>query len=1190
MRKTLLLTIMIVCCATFSFAQGLTNLWTVNPAWAVGTGGTHRDATVSDGRIYVANNAAATIRVIDGATGADLPSITGVTNIGFGIAADNAGNLLVPNNTGGGMNWNLRRVNIGTEVVATIPSWTNPTTRADRLSVRGDINGSAFIFAHGNGILQAWEVQGGVQTAFFTAPSTETGTTLGQKVTWIDDSRGLLTAQNQIPRIITVDFSANPFITARQNVGTALTASSGGAFFELGGIPYIVIPGVATSGAGSGRHGSVKMFDVTNPASPVQIGTHTPNIGGGGDGGIPNTGIHAEVANYRAVVYVWAPGNGAAAHEISSVATPTLSHVAGTHIADNITVTVTNNPSSAALRYLIGDAIPTATNTAPWPAGGLDLGEGTHRVRVLATADGLLPNRAIDVTYVVEAPAPQGRTFEVEVPCRTERVYLVGSFTNWSLEDAIPMTRVGTTDVFTVTVQGLEAGGEYFYMSARDWYCKEGRLHNNNVYNDVPNRQLPAGDSDVNDVVEAWVNVPSLHFNVSFRSGVEVPADLWVRVIGPAGGNWTAVDVPLTRDGNTFSGTHGVNGRFPRNTEYKYFTVFEGNTEWEGSQEGYSRSNRWAICQTMIDEIWGWENNAQVAERIQGTYFIPNTAEGQERGWETLAEAFSEINTRGIGGDVELLITEDMTIAQRLALANDTQHSITITSDGGTQRTLTFTNNGGAAGGGVAGVFVIGATGFTSADFEPARNITIDNLALIGTTALAGTIPLLMLINEVDNVVIKNCSIAATATVTGANLIRLDAHTAADRMPRNVRFENNIIRDNANVATSYVISIGTQGGGLAAPADLPVANFASNIVITGNEFQNLGQRGVYIARTNGVEISGNSFAVRSSTMASALSSAITILNGTRGEVSIAKNRFLNMSTPVINAAGWADGLGVINIMDSNLEADIYIENNYFSGFVRTGTAGSAAVNAIVSRTVAAGFNTYIRHNTFYLNQLNNMPTYSETGVAVQAYSAVHIVTGAPVIQNNLFVLNSGNNFHHAIRGDVPATASGNVFYLLGTGARIASGDDGGLTSVSVRPEGAAWEAGLRLNLVWADGSKDYLRMSRVGIYTDIYGEPRDVETFVGAFEAASLLGDINTSVERPTTLGSVIASVLGRELTLTSDVSIQTLRIFDVQGRLILSEQGISTAYTTIMQNSGVFIIETVTDAGIREVQRVIVM
>jgi len=82
----------------------------------------------------------------------------------------------------------------------------------------------------------------------------------------------------------------------------------------------------------------------------------------------------------------------------------------------------------------------------------------------------------------------------------------------------------------------------------------------------------------------------------------------------------------------------------------------------------------------------------------------------------------------------------------------------------------------------------------------------------------------------------------------------------------------------------------------------------------------------------------------------------------------------------------------------------------------------------------------------------------------------------------------------------------------------------------------------------------------------------------------------SVGIREPETTGNnVIISVSGRELTLTSDAPIQSLRIFDVQGRLLMFEQGVSSGYTTTMQHGGVFIIETVTDNGNREVQRVIV-
>jgi len=131
---------------------------------------------------------------------------------------------------------------------------------------------------------------------------------------------------------------------------------------------------------------------------------------------------------------------------------------------------------------------------------------------------------------------------------------------------------------------------------------------------------------------------------------------------------------------------------------------------------------------------------------------------------------------------------------------------------------------------------------------------------------------------------------------------------------------------------------------------------------------------------------------------------------------------------------------------------------------------------------------------------------------------------------------------------------------------------------------------LRLNEAWARGSRSYLRVPRLpAVETDIYGAPRPANlTFAGAFEPSF---DIGTDVEQPTaSSGSVRIVTLGKQLTLISDTPIQSVRIFDVQGRLILSEVGVSTVYATTIENGGVYIIETVTDTGIREVQRAVVM
>jgi|GEM_PF-6551794 len=931
MRKAFFLTMMIVCCATLLSAQGLNRLWVrgsavgadgANYSW--NTGSANRDIAVHDGIIYVASNAGTMVRVLDGATGDELPSITGVTNNGFGIAIDDAGNLFVPNNTGGGMGWNLRKVNTTTGVSTPVYGWTNPTARIDFFAARGDIESSesSFFIGHSinSNVIQAWELQDGAVTATFSSANPNASGTTGSSgadAFWIDDARVLLTSHGRIPQIITVDFSASPFVIGAQNIAVpAAPHGGGGVYFELGGIPYVVLPHSVASPNG-GREGAINMFNITNPASPIQIGTTTPVIGTAGDGAVTHTAIHAEkVADNRVIVYVWAVNNGVAAYEVVAARTPILTPAPGTFEGSVTISSIVSETPNAVIRFTTDGSVPTSESPLFTGTPIEFATEGTHTIRLLTTAPGVLDN-LMEATYTVTA--------------------------------------------------------------------------------------LPSG--------------------------------------------------------------------------------------------------------------------------LAGTFFIPNTAAGQERGWATLTEAFAEINTEGIDGNVVLAITADIAQTGRLALANDTDYSITINSHG-ERRTIAFSGTGAAAGGGAAGQFVIGASGLTSEDFAPARNIIIDNLTLT-TTGLVSSAPLLMFVNDVYDVTVKNSTILGTSGSNQFNLVRLDAHTAADMMPRNVRFENNTFRDNSNQTTSYAINIGFRGGAGPVP-NLPVEHYASGIVITGNDFQNLGQRGIWFVDTDGVEFSNNRIEARGSGNAEMVSAAVTLWLNVRGYVRITGNEFSNIRTSNTQNNSGLSGMFAINVMAADLLADIYIENNYFSGFRRVGTGGAAwdqfTMNGILTRTVAEGFNTYIRHNTFLLDVMNSMPDHFVENPALNTsnYSAINIVSGMPIIQNNLFVLDADEYFHFAIRGDIPAHASGNVFYLLGEGARKAPGivrEEGEGVYLEL-PAGANFvQTGtvpfnLDLNSVWS--GDEQLRVNRISaVATDIHGNPRGAYTHAGAHEPEMFTGTPTINAEIP---------------------------------------------------------------------------
>ena len=98
-------------------------------------------------------------------------------------------------------------------------------------------------------------------------------------------------------------------------------------------------------------------------------------------------------------------------------------------------------------------------------------------------------------------------TFTVNVPDGTKECYVVGGLpqlSSWSAGAAVPMTRVGENDKFTVTVSGIttadvSASEGYKYICGPDWKYVEKTASGGEVSN-----RIVVGNPDV---VEKWAAV-----------------------------------------------------------------------------------------------------------------------------------------------------------------------------------------------------------------------------------------------------------------------------------------------------------------------------------------------------------------------------------------------------------------------------------------------------------------------------------------------------------------------------------------------------------------------------------------------------------------------------------------------------------------------------------------------------------
>jgi hypothetical protein len=583
---------------------------------------------------------------------------------------------------------------------------------------------------------------------------------------------------------------------------------------------------------------------------------------------------------------------------------------------------------------------------------------------------------------------------------------------------------------------------------------------------------------------------------------------------------------------------------------------------------------------------------------IAGDYYIPNDPGEGKKWFASLAEAFTAINEQTISGNVNLYINGDITSTVNVGLVNGTEHSITIRPVFGQDeeadaiRTITFnqtTDNAGPSGAICLGI----GMGIAWAEIAPAKNITIDGsvgdapnrrLKIATAATQQGLNGPILILDKCSDIVIKNCILEHVgAASTGSNYavyLRVNTTPAygSKEMPVNVTILNNEIINTTAGASS-------QGIAIYANAE-PVAP-STGVVIKDNSIR-ARTRGIFLNEVNGIEITGNEFHINQSS--GGLSSAAIFGNSRiNGDIQVTGNHFVELKSANANTGDW----GVKAIITGGAASTWYIDNNYFTGFDKTSaTSGTTMLQGIRLGALAGS---YIRHNTFYLNPVTeaNRPTNPSTPAAADgAYAAINIAAGTPVIQNNLFVSGEDAFPNFFIRGDVAFTAADNNIFCLpasAVNAKIASGTaPSDLTSVAeVVFEDAA--AGI-LDLAGTSNKDRHLGVAPLAeVLSDIYGTLRSTTlTYAGAFE-----GDEFEPGENINSLaaGDIHIAQKGNQLTITvlSGRRIQVVKLYDLQGRTIIAQQGLATSVHSLpAPDKGVYIVETQVD-GVRNVQKIIV-
>jgi len=561
-----------------------------------------------------------------------------------------------------------------------------------------------------------------------------------------------------------------------------------------------------------------------------------------------------------------------------------------------------------------------------------------------------------------------------------------------------------------------------------------------------------------------------------------------------------------------------------------------------------------------------------MAVPMTGTYRV-GTGEVAPN-YATLSAAVTDINANGVGGDIELQITSDITETINIGLINSSIYTISIRPDADADRTITFNKTTDNAG--PSGAFCIGiGMGLAWADLAASKNVVIDGFAVGGTTkrlkfvtattSYIGNGPILI-IGDCSNIQIKNCIINHVATLTGSTgnygiYIRLNT-TYGSKMPSSITVENNEITVQRSSAS--------QGIGIYAGTGTTGITSATGIVIKKNIITTV-TRGVFLNYINGIDILENEFHINQTTSGN-LSAAVFGNSTLSGNINVERNKFIEFKT----ANSSAGAFGIRGIIASG-GGTWYINNNFFTGFDKTTTtAGETMLQGI-----RCGSSCNIRNNTFFLNSLTNKPTYIAAPTdANGSYCAINIAAGTNDIKNNIFISNEDAVTNFAIRGTVAAgTSDYNVFYARAgiVNARVNSTYP--LYTDYVTTGGVDSHSKNNTDVNFVNAAIGDLRIAGVSLQdanlavpaltavpTDMFGTVRSTSTYAGAHEA--LLPFVISSVGEIQQTARIMRTASGIQVDLDGEAAIE---LYSINGMLI-EKTKVSGTYSHDL-NNGMYII-----------------
>jgi len=487
---------------------------------------------------------------------------------------------------------------------------------------------------------------------------------------------------------------------------------------------------------------------------------------------------------------------------------------------------------------------------------------------------------------------------------------------------------------------------------------------------------------------------------------------------------------------------------------------------------------------------------------FSGNYYIPQGTNA--KGFDLLSTAVNNINTTGVGGDVMLYITDNITEPANIGLGVNTNgHSITIRPDQDADRTITFTqtsDNKSPSGHFVIGYVGSGLTSSWSDDNTIAtNNVTIDGYAVGGSTrrlkfttsnASITSSKLTVVVGACQNTTIKNCIYESKTTGTSALCIGTVSRKGVniEVYPNGVLIENNII---TSVASGSGQGLNTTSSGTLTTAK------TTGLVVKNNIITAQGRCG-WFYYCNGGDFIGNELRLTQLGNAGTVNYGLWFGTGVAGTFNLYSNKIILITTKEASASGTFGTRGIS--LASGCTFNIY--NNTFAGMDRLSSAG-ATVNQCY---IFVQGTCYIYNNSFYMPSLT-------IGTTPGYYNSLQVYDGSNAyVKNNIFIADDDQKA--VIISSTTKESDYNIFYLragntnariLGSYATLADYQAANPTkdvhskSVDVNFVDAA-NGDLRLTGT-SDGDANLGVPRLAEVTTDMFGTPRHFITYAGAHEA-----------------------------------------------------------------------------------------